>query len=120
MAWPRWRQFLGHLGSLFAPLRYGPAPDIESFAASLPGSQDAALVRALAGQDVDEVVDDFFESPWMRAELAGYGPFLYSGGSALGIAWAAMFTGGSLAQGYPRGGMGRSPKPSVEVRWPPG
>ncbi len=105
-SWPRWVRFLQELGSLFGPLRYESNVDPLTVIDELGDGEGSALIRKLATESQDAIIDEFFESSYMRAQMASYGPFTFSGGSGLGIIWASMLTGGSWGQGFPRGGMG--------------
>ena len=105
-SWPRWVSFLQELGRLFGPLRYESNVDPLAVIGELGDGQDTALIRMLATESQDTITDEFFESAYMRAQIASYGPFNFSGGSGLGIIWASMLNGGSWGQGFARGGMG--------------
>ncbi len=103
-------EFSNALLSLFGSVSYGPPPSFGELAGAmtgLPGIDADRLIRTVLSSP-RAVVDEWFETEYMKAALAYYGSVSQTAPSTLGSGYAPCLLGGchSSGQWRPRGGGG--------------
>ncbi|MEO6888639.1 MAG: NAD(P)/FAD-dependent oxidoreductase [Ktedonobacteraceae bacterium] len=112
-AYPRFLQFFDRASEILNPILLEEPPSPADLAARFRG-EDEEIYRRLMFGSLYDMLDDYFESDYMRAAWAGQGVI----GSFIGpktpgsvyVAWHHMFgevNGEHGMWGYVRGGMGR-------------